>query len=105
MNKNNTPIDMMPHQPKRAVVDHPHITIDPNVLGGSPHVRGSRVPVRRLWAWRKGGASIETLMKRYPNLGPSKVLDALAFAYDNQDLIEADLAIEATLSVVRAVVR
>ena len=44
-------------------------------------------------------------MKRYPNLGPSKVLDALAFAYDNQDLIEADLAIEATLSVVRAVVR
>jgi uncharacterized protein (DUF433 family) len=63
-------------------------------MGGSPHVIGSRVPVRRLWAWHRGGAAVETLLKRYPNLGPARVLDALAFAYDNPDLIEADLARE-----------
>jgi hypothetical protein len=57
-------------------------------------VEGSRVPVRRLWAWHRGGASIETLFKRYPNLGPARILDALAFAYDNPDVIEADLALE-----------
>jgi uncharacterized protein (DUF433 family) len=57
-------------------------------------VEGSRVPVRRLWAWHRGGTSIETLVKRYPNLGPARILDALAFAYDNPDLIEADLARE-----------
>jgi uncharacterized protein (DUF433 family) len=67
------------------------------VLGGSPHVIGSRVPVRRLWAWHRGGASVETLLKRYPNLGPARVLDALAFAYDNPDLIDADLAREQAL--------
>jgi hypothetical protein len=60
-------------------------------------VEGSRVPVRRLWAWHKGGSSVETLLRRYPNLGPARLLDALSFAYDNQDLIEADIAREQAL--------
>src|SRR5262245_34460708 len=81
----------------RARVPHPHVRVDAAVLGGSPHVVDSRVPVRRLWAWHRGGAAVETLVKRYPNLGPARILDALAFAYDNQDLIEADLEREQTL--------
>jgi uncharacterized protein (DUF433 family) len=81
----------------RIRVPHPHVRVDAAVLSGSPHVNGSRVPVRRLWAWHRGGASVETLVKRYPNLGPARILDALAFAYDNQDLIEADLAREQEL--------
>jgi len=40
---------------------------------------------------------VETLVKRYPNLGPARILDALAFAYDNQDIIEADLEREQQL--------
>jgi uncharacterized protein (DUF433 family) len=81
----------------RVLVPHPHVRCDVHVLGGSPHVVDSRVPVRRLWAWHRGGASVETLLKRYPNLGASKVLDALAFAYDNQELVESDLAREQAL--------
>jgi uncharacterized protein (DUF433 family) len=81
----------------RIRVPHPHVRVDPAVLAGSPHVNGSRVPVRRLWAWHRGGASVETLVKRYPNLGPARILDALAFAYDNQDIIEADLEREQQL--------
>jgi len=60
-------------------------------------VEGSRVPVRRLWAWHRGGASVETLLKRYPNLGAARILDALSFAYDNQDLIQADIDREQAL--------
>ncbi len=37
---------------------------------------------------------LETLFKRYPQLSPGQLLDALAFAYDNPELIEADLARE-----------
>src|SRR5271165_989082 len=81
----------------RIRVPHPHVRVDPAVLAGSPHVNGSRVPVRRLWAWHRGGASVETLVKRYPNLGAARILDALAFAYDNQDLIEADIEREQIL--------
>jgi uncharacterized protein (DUF433 family) len=81
----------------RILVPHPHVRCDVHVLGGSPHVEGTRVPVRRLWAWHRGGASVDTLLKRYPTLGPAKVLDALAFAYDNRELVDADLAREETL--------
>lgn len=63
-------------------------------MSGSPVVRGSRVPVRRLWEWHKRGVSVEVLAKRYPTLGLLKVLDALSFAYDNRTLVEADIARE-----------
>ena len=78
----------------RVMVPHPHVRCDSRLLNGSPHVEGSRVPVRRLWAWHRSGASIDTLLKRYPRLGPAKVLDALSFAYDNREVVEVDLARE-----------
>jgi len=76
---------------------HPHVRVDKNVLGGSPYVAGSRVPVRRLWAFYRNGTSVERILKRYPQLGPAKVFDALAFALDNQEVVEADLATEEAL--------
>jgi uncharacterized protein (DUF433 family) len=74
-----------------VLVPHPHVRVDEHVLGGSPHVLGSRVPVRRLWAFYSGGTSVERILKRYPQLGAAKVLDALAFALDNIEVIQADL--------------
>ena len=72
-------------------VHYPHVEARPDLLAGSPLVRGTKVPVRRLWAWHRKGVTVETLVKRYPAIGPAKVLCALAFAYDNQDVLEADL--------------
>ena len=89
-------VDLAPSLPRLRIA-HPHVQIDPAVLSGSPTIVGTRVPVRRLWAWHRGGTAVETLMRRYPQLGPAKVLDALAFAYDNEDLVEADLAREQAL--------
>lgn len=77
-----------PLPPVRII--HPHVELSPE-LDGSPIVRGTRVPVRRLFSWHRRGTTVETLLKRYPQLGPARVLDALAFAYDNRDLVEADL--------------
>jgi uncharacterized protein (DUF433 family) len=73
-----------------VLVPHPHVRVDQNVLGGSPYVAGSRVPVRRLFAFFQSGASVERILKRYPQLGPAKVFDALAFALDNPEVIDAD---------------
>ncbi len=80
-----------------VLIPHPHVRVDPNVLGGSPHVVGSRVPVRRLWTFFRNGTPVETILRRYPKLGPAKVFDALAFAADNPEVVEADLEREATL--------
>lgn len=79
-----------------VLVQHPHVEVRDDLLSGSPCVRGTCVPVRRLWSWFKRGVSAETLIKRYPTFGPAKVLDALSFAYDNIELVEADLAKERT---------
>src|SRR6187549_2274344 len=84
-----------------VLVPHPHVRVDKNVLGGSPYVVGSRVPVRRLWAFYRNGTSIERILKRYPQLGPAKVFDALAFALDNQEVVEMDLAKEESLLSIR----
>src|SRR5262249_27518700 len=78
-------------------VHHPHVEVRDDLLGGSPVVRETKVPVRRLWAWHRKGVTVETLIKRYPALGPAKVLGALSFAYDNQDLLDADLERERVL--------
>ena len=91
--RRGSPVANLPPLP-RVLVPHPHVRCDSRLLGGSPHVDGTRVPVRRLWAWHRAGVSIDTLLRRYPKLGPAKVLDALAFAYDNRDVVEADLARE-----------
>jgi uncharacterized protein (DUF433 family) len=76
------------------LVPHPHVRVDPHVLGGSPYIVGSRVLVRRIWSFYRSGASVDTLLRRYPQIGPAKVFDALAFALDNPEVMEADVARE-----------
>jgi len=78
----------------RILVPHPHVRVESDVLAGSPYIAGSRVPVRRLWAFYQSGATMEQLIKRYPHVSKAKIFDALAFALDNYELIEADLARE-----------
>lgn len=72
-------------------IPHPHVLLDETIADGSPIVEGTRVPVRRLFGWHRQGTTVETLLRRYPQLGPARILDALAFAYDNLDLMTADL--------------
>ncbi len=72
-------------------VPHPHVEARDDLLAGSPVVKGTHVPVRRIWLWHRKGVTVETLVKRYPQLGPAKILSALSFAYDNEDVIQADV--------------
>lgn len=77
-----------------VLIPHPHVRVDPAILGGSPHVSGSRVPVRRILSFYRDGAKIETILRRFPQLGAARVLDALAFALDNPEVMDADAAQE-----------
>lgn len=72
-------------------VHYPHIVMDSS---GSPVIEGTSVLVRRLFSWHRQGTTVETLLRRYPQLGPARIFTALAFAYDNQELITADLVRE-----------
>lgn len=77
-----------------VLVPHPHVRVDPAVLGGSPYVVDTRVPVRRIWAFYRDGTHVEKILKRFPQIEPAKIFDALAFALDNPETIEADAARE-----------
>jgi uncharacterized protein (DUF433 family) len=73
-------------------IPHPHVEIDPYT--GSPRIVGTAHPVRRLFSWHRQGATVDSLVRRHPAVGIAKILDALAFAYDNLDVITADLCFE-----------
>ncbi len=80
-------------------VPHPHVVVDPSEMGGSPHVLmrdGRPLPVRRLWQWHRRGVAVETLARRYP-ITRAALYDALSFAHDNADLVEADIDRERAL--------
>jgi uncharacterized protein (DUF433 family) len=61
-------------------VAHPHVEKDET---GTPVVKGTRVPVARLFLWHRHGTPVATLVKRYPSLGWAAILDALSYGYDN----------------------
>lgn len=78
-----------------VVVHHPHVEVRDDLASGSPIIRGTRIPVRRLWDWHRKGVTVATLVQRYStSLTWADILDALSFAHDNKELVEADLARE-----------
>ncbi len=56
------------------------ITIDPEVMGGKPCIRGMRVTVGMIVEALAAGRTIEELLRDFPYLEEEDVREALAFA-------------------------
>ena len=56
------------------------ITVDPEVCGGKPCIRGLRFPVSRLLGLLASGETPETILKSYPYLEVEDIQEALAYA-------------------------
>ena len=54
-----------------------HITCDPDILGGTPVIRGTRVSVHAVRARLDGGEPVEELMEDYPGV-PREAFEAAA---------------------------
>ena len=73
-------------------VAHPHVTVNPQICGGSPIIEGTRFPVRSVVSYiLHHGLSPEELASRFPHLSLAQIHDALAYYYDNRDEIQQDL--------------
>jgi uncharacterized protein (DUF433 family) len=59
-----------------------HIDTDPEILGGKPAIRGTRIAVEIVLGWLGQGWSVEQLLEAYPRLARSDVQAAQAFAAD-----------------------
>jgi uncharacterized protein (DUF433 family) len=56
------------------------ITVNPDVCGGKPTIRGLRFPVSRLLGLLASGESRESILKAYPYLEPEDFNEALTYA-------------------------
>jgi uncharacterized protein (DUF433 family) len=72
--------------------DYRNVEVDAARCGGQPVVSGTRIRVATILARYRQGMSIEEIVQQYPGLRPADVHDALAYAYDHVDEIEAALA-------------
>jgi uncharacterized protein (DUF433 family) len=73
-------------------LDFRNIEKDASRCGGQPVVAGTRLRVATILACYRQGMTVEEIVQHYAHLKPSDVHDALAYAYDHIDEIEAGLA-------------
>lgn len=79
-------------------VVHPHIMSQPDLCGGSPCVKGTRITVRTIVVYvLHHGLAPEDLLSYYPHLSLATIYDALAYYYDNREELDADMAATDTL--------
>jgi uncharacterized protein (DUF433 family) len=59
-----------------------HIHSDPEILGGKPVIRGTRITVELILEYLADGASLNDVLKAYPHLDEKSVRAAIAFAHE-----------------------
>ena len=69
----------------------PRITLDPNVMGGKPCIRGLRVTVGTVVGLLAAGRSAQEILAAYPYLEPDDIAQALAYAAWRAEEIELPL--------------
>jgi len=57
-----------------------HIVRDPNICGGEPVVKGTRVTLRTILASLAEGARIEDILKDFPTITEQDIRAVIAFA-------------------------
>jgi len=72
------------------------IVSDPQILGGKPCIRGTRISVEMILEWIASGASRADILRSYPHLAADDVDEALRYAVQsvNHEVADAEIAAE-----------
>ena len=73
------------------------ITISPEIQSGEPVFSGTRVPVKNLFAYLKGGDSIDEFLLDFPSVSKDQVVELLnlaehTFTFSDAEVYEESLA-------------
>jgi uncharacterized protein (DUF433 family) len=72
-----------------------HIEVTPGTCGGKPRIAGHRIRVQDVAIWYEQlGMSPSEIVGTYPTITLADVHAALAYYYDNQELIRRQMADE-----------
>ena len=55
-----------------------NITIDPAILGGTPVIAGTRIPIERVQELIKQGYTPDTIKEEYPQVSLKKIQNVIA---------------------------
>ena len=69
----------------------PHIGANPEILGGKPCIKGTRISVEFILELIASGASVQDILKAYPHLSKEGVQQAILYAAQfnkNEVLVE-----------------
>lgn len=76
---------------KAGKPNYPYITSDPGIAGGQPVIEGTRITVNCIAGYYQLGMSVDEILESLRHLTPSQVHSALAYYFDHQDEINADI--------------
>jgi uncharacterized protein (DUF433 family) len=76
----------LPAAPRSATeVEVANIIIkDPNILGGEPVFRGTRLPFKALIDYFAGGATLDQFLKQYPRVSRELAIAAAEFSHKHR---------------------
>lgn len=56
-----------------------YVNIDPEILGGTPVISGTRIPIERIYNLVLQGYTTQTLKKEYPWVDTNKIQHLIAY--------------------------
>jgi len=59
------------------MIDHPLITRNPNILGGTPVFAGTRVPIKALFDYLEAGDSLDLFLDHFPSVERAQAVELL----------------------------
>ena len=59
---------------------NPRITIDPEICGGEPCIKGTRIPVHIILSHLAAGEDYETILRNFPRLTREDIIACLEYA-------------------------
>ena len=67
------------------------ITISPDIQSGEPVFAGTRVPVKNLFDYLKGGDTIDEFLEGFPSVSREQVLELLKLAEHTFTFTDAEI--------------
>jgi uncharacterized protein (DUF433 family) len=75
----------------QTAIEKQHIESTAGVCGGRPRIAGHRIRVQDIVLWTEQGESPEEIVSSFPQLSLSDVHAALAYYFDHQAEMDADI--------------
>lgn len=77
--------------PQDVATGYPHIVRQPGIVGGRPRVAGTRIPVWQIAHLWQLGELVDGILTAFPRLTPASLHSALAYYWDHQAEIDAEI--------------